>query len=252
MRSYADWRTRSCSLCRRRKLRCNRENPCSNCMRSRNGTCVYEDPSSQLSRKRTSLDQQNVDDSALGTYYSVASKSSTSASKTSLGKSIAARSESTTSSPPRSAALTPASIGSPIIGFESVITSRGSEVQTTGLRYASTTATQLPPKHLQEAESIKSQINQLEERLSRLGHESTQSIVQPLIQETEIQIPTAHLGGTLTAHAECRFSDQDEKVLSVTRNLAHKNRLFGQSHWVNGATLVSMRHTLHLRTKRRD
>lgn len=32
----------SCNLCRRRKLRCNREQPCSNCLRSRNGTCVYD------------------------------------------------------------------------------------------------------------------------------------------------------------------------------------------------------------------
>ncbi|KAK0621637.1 hypothetical protein B0T17DRAFT_591484 [Bombardia bombarda] len=32
----------SCSLCRRRKLRCNRETPCSNCVRSRTEACVYE------------------------------------------------------------------------------------------------------------------------------------------------------------------------------------------------------------------
>ncbi|SPO02031.1 uncharacterized protein DNG_04704 [Cephalotrichum gorgonifer] len=32
----------SCNLCRRRKIRCNREAPCSNCLRSRNATCVYE------------------------------------------------------------------------------------------------------------------------------------------------------------------------------------------------------------------
>ncbi|KAL5000198.1 hypothetical protein BDV10DRAFT_200174 [Aspergillus recurvatus] len=38
----------SCTLCRARKIRCNRERPCSNCLRSRTGTCVYEslDPSS--------------------------------------------------------------------------------------------------------------------------------------------------------------------------------------------------------------
>lgn len=32
----------SCSLCRRRKIRCNRETPCSNCLRSKHNTCVYE------------------------------------------------------------------------------------------------------------------------------------------------------------------------------------------------------------------
>jgi hypothetical protein len=34
--------TVSCTLCRRRKIRCNRERPCSNCLRSRSGACIYE------------------------------------------------------------------------------------------------------------------------------------------------------------------------------------------------------------------
>lgn len=32
----------SCALCRKRKLRCNRETPCSNCLKSKTGSCVYE------------------------------------------------------------------------------------------------------------------------------------------------------------------------------------------------------------------
>ncbi|KAL4778690.1 hypothetical protein BJX76DRAFT_127797 [Aspergillus varians] len=32
----------SCSLCRRRKIRCNRESPCSNCIKSKSEPCVYE------------------------------------------------------------------------------------------------------------------------------------------------------------------------------------------------------------------
>ncbi|KAF2439046.1 hypothetical protein P171DRAFT_370465 [Karstenula rhodostoma CBS 690.94] len=32
----------SCTLCRRRKIRCNRETPCSNCTRSRSSVCEYE------------------------------------------------------------------------------------------------------------------------------------------------------------------------------------------------------------------
>ncbi|CAI6093775.1 unnamed protein product [Clonostachys chloroleuca] len=31
----------ACNLCRRRKLRCNREQPCGNCIRSRTGECIY-------------------------------------------------------------------------------------------------------------------------------------------------------------------------------------------------------------------
>ncbi|KAF4450392.1 hypothetical protein F53441_6516 [Fusarium austroafricanum] len=34
----------SCTLCRKRKIRCNREWPCNHCMRSRRGECVYVNP----------------------------------------------------------------------------------------------------------------------------------------------------------------------------------------------------------------
>ncbi|RAL05943.1 uncharacterized protein BO80DRAFT_460985 [Aspergillus ibericus CBS 121593] len=37
----------SCTLCRKRKIRCNRQKPCSNCLRARNGSCVYGTPQSQ-------------------------------------------------------------------------------------------------------------------------------------------------------------------------------------------------------------
>lgn len=33
-------------MCRKRKIKCNRETPCSNCVRSRTATCVYENVSS--------------------------------------------------------------------------------------------------------------------------------------------------------------------------------------------------------------
>ncbi|KAB8067548.1 hypothetical protein BDV29DRAFT_196345 [Aspergillus leporis] len=44
----------SCTLCRRRKIRCNRESPCSNCLRSRSGTCDYENPNLPSSPRRHS------------------------------------------------------------------------------------------------------------------------------------------------------------------------------------------------------
>lgn len=33
----------TCTVCRKRKIRCNREYPCNNCTRSRGAVCVYED-----------------------------------------------------------------------------------------------------------------------------------------------------------------------------------------------------------------
>jgi hypothetical protein len=45
----------SCTLCRSRKIKCDRGTPCSNCLKSRKGTCVYGDyrshsPQQQLAR----------------------------------------------------------------------------------------------------------------------------------------------------------------------------------------------------------
>ncbi|RAK97559.1 putative C6 transcription factor [Aspergillus ibericus CBS 121593] len=44
----------SCSLCRSRKIRCNRQLPCSNCVRTRNENCVYANQASPIQRKRLS------------------------------------------------------------------------------------------------------------------------------------------------------------------------------------------------------
>jgi hypothetical protein len=47
----------SCSLCRKRKVRCDRETPCSNCVNSKNANCVYDAdaPCSVATRKNTPL-----------------------------------------------------------------------------------------------------------------------------------------------------------------------------------------------------
>ncbi|KAI1766820.1 putative C6 transcription factor [Hypoxylon sp. FL1150] len=45
----------SCVLCRQRKIRCNRESPCNNCLRSRTVNCIYENPVSQLPHRTAEL-----------------------------------------------------------------------------------------------------------------------------------------------------------------------------------------------------
>ncbi|KAF5664818.1 hypothetical protein FHETE_6933 [Fusarium heterosporum] len=42
----------SCALCRKRKIRCNRGIPCSNCLRSRMGECVYDNPPPSVAARR--------------------------------------------------------------------------------------------------------------------------------------------------------------------------------------------------------
>lgn len=55
----ADKEFRSCFLCRKRKIKCNRASPCNNCVRSKSGNCVYETlspPPSRRSRHGRTLD----------------------------------------------------------------------------------------------------------------------------------------------------------------------------------------------------
>ncbi|KAK3990678.1 hypothetical protein QBC44DRAFT_349633 [Cladorrhinum sp. PSN332] len=63
----------SCILCRQRKIRCNRESPCQNCIRSKNAECVYRDgpKASQLSQPTRAKNQESTATSSTlpnGTY----------------------------------------------------------------------------------------------------------------------------------------------------------------------------------------
>jgi hypothetical protein len=48
----------SCILCRSRKIRCDRGTPCSNCLKSRNGTCVYGNSPSHSPHQQHHLAQE--------------------------------------------------------------------------------------------------------------------------------------------------------------------------------------------------
>ncbi|XP_014554662.1 hypothetical protein COCVIDRAFT_17600 [Bipolaris victoriae FI3] len=50
----------SCLLCRKRKIRCNHESPCSNCLRARNDNCVYESHNHRTPFSRASIPQAQM------------------------------------------------------------------------------------------------------------------------------------------------------------------------------------------------
>jgi hypothetical protein len=81
---------------------------------------------------------------------------------------------------------------------------------------------------------MKSRIRQLEEQLSKATQTSPQSPVLPLI--SHIETTTSRLAGTFYIHHESGLVGQAQ---AISRSVMHKTRLFGQSHWVNGAALVS-------------
>lgn len=49
----------SCVECRRRKIKCDREEPCNHCKKSKNAICVYKDAHPAVANSRSSLSNQN-------------------------------------------------------------------------------------------------------------------------------------------------------------------------------------------------
>ncbi|EMD69885.1 hypothetical protein COCSADRAFT_341949 [Bipolaris sorokiniana ND90Pr] len=174
--------TVSCTLCRRRKVRCNRETPCSNCMRSKTGSCVYE--------TQSSLDQR-LDKRAL-------------------------------------ACIQPqCDVPGPIIG-----STMPSRVSTT----SSSSTTERPTDDSNHAafelEAMRTRITELEDKLSRAI-----SVTSSPFSDAASTPASTHSVRTVSCLATTVDFLEDTRApngTSISRSVAHKNRVFGQSHWMNG------------------
>ncbi|OJJ49326.1 hypothetical protein ASPZODRAFT_59935 [Penicilliopsis zonata CBS 506.65] len=177
----------SCSLCRRRKIRCNRENPCNNCIKSGKSPCVYENCASLSHGQRIRpVPARDV------------------------GKAASPSRINDDSSASRASAVPTISLPS------SLITSSAS----------GSTATSQPSA--QDAESMKNRIRQLEDQLAQvLSHGSTQSPAS--VSNSNIDTMASELYGTFHIQRESR--GQPHAIIS---GVAHKTRLFGRSHWIQG------------------
>lgn len=90
-----------------------------------------------------------------------------------------------------------------------------------------------------DLESLKSRIQELEEQLSQV---STPASSVPSVTSKPPATSPAHgidqvkssLGGTFDVIQESRLFGQAQ---AVVRSVAHKNRVFGQSHWISSFTL---------------
>ena len=194
---------RSCSLCRRRKIRCNREIPCSNCVRSKTETCVYDNLSSQHPQQRLSH-----------------------------GQAI----EHGLSQEPREPRF------SVPIDRDSSISRASTTPSHTSKSFAvcSTSVSALPSQSTSEdVESLKSRIRQLEVQLSEKTQKSNLSSSpnsNPNVETITSRVASSHITGTFHVLNQSHLPGQGQ---TITRGVAHKTRLFGQSHWVNGIALVS-------------
>ncbi|KAI8960882.1 putative C6 transcription factor [Daldinia sp. FL1419] len=165
----------SCVLCRRRKIRCNRESPCSNCIRSKTSNCVYEN-------NFTQPQQANEPHSSIPPLSAVAGPSLTS------------------KSPQWAPSTTTAS---------------------TVASYQSS----------QDIDFLKNKIRQLEERLSHSNRTSQSPAQGP---GSNIEAISSRIGGTFYVHHEDPLSGPQ----GISRSVTHKSRMFGQSHWITGMSLV--------------
>jgi Fungal Zn(2)-Cys(6) binuclear cluster domain len=190
---------RSCTLCRKRKLRCNRETPCGNCLRSRNGTCVYE--SQPLVAPRKDFERNGTTERG------------------------------TSQEPPESQHLVPSGI-SGSLSKTSPAPSDPSRSIATPASSAQSSVSQLSAR---EIDTIRSKIKTLEGQLSNATSAPSQSPHPSLSANAEAN--TSRIIETSQVQQESRLFGQLPQTIS--RSVVHKTRLFGQSHWLTGAMLVS-------------
>ncbi|KAK0384093.1 hypothetical protein NLU13_8182 [Sarocladium strictum] len=190
----------SCTLCRRRKIRCNRETPCSNCLRSRSEACVYVNEGANnhahhpSSSRRTPISGPTLDSARNSTV--IDSTSSTTSSTT--------------------------------------VPSRSSNSLPTRSTGPSTPSGQ---SSSQDDESIrlKLRIQQLEEQLSKSDLETNRSTVST--PYSSVETASSRLGGTFHLHLE--RASLGQPTAGIARGVTHKTRLFGSSHWAtSGVPLV--------------
>lgn len=177
----------SCVLCRRRKIRCNREMPCSNCMRSKTGSCVYE---TQLS-----LDQR-------------------------LEKRALACNQ-----PQRD-------LPEPIVG-----PTMPSRVSTTNNLSSRDQPTDGSNYAAFELEAMRTRITELEDKLSRASSSVTHSPFSDSAS-TPASTHSVRTVSYLATTVDVLEDTRSPNGISISRGVAHKNRVFGQSHWMNGFIMV--------------
>lgn len=165
----------SCTLCRKRKIRCNRETPCGNCIRSKIGSCVYE--------------TDVLPDQRLG-------------------------------------AKPPAPIQPRREGLGAPLTTNAEP----GLAFATPNNT-LSNRSAFELDSLRARINELEDKLSRAT--STASSASPTAA-TPTSTHTVQTISTIACTVNVLEDSRMPGGATISRGVAHKNRVFGQTHWMNG------------------
>ncbi|KPM41010.1 hypothetical protein AK830_g5519 [Neonectria ditissima] len=183
----------------RRKIRCNRETPCSNCMRSKNDACVYEKHPShpqplqhhvgQIETARVAPVQEPR---RLRPLMPVDTASSTSQGSTTSSRPMSSLPTSTATSPPSD------------------------------------------PSVAQDVEHLRSRIRQLEDELAKVSSKANETSAPASASNLDIEPAAPQPAAPFRMHGESRLFGE---VYLISRSVIHKTRLFGQSHWVHGTAV---------------
>lgn len=92
-----------------------------------------------------------------------------------------------------------------------------------------------------EIESLKARLLDMEEKLSQATSTATSvhSKANRGTPPVHILQTTTSLAGTIDVIQDGRHIGHNQ---SISRSIAHKNRVFGQSHWMNGFVMVCLFH----------
>lgn len=86
-----------------------------------------------------------------------------------------------------------------------------------------------------DVDSMQRRIKELEEQLSRVTYNSRPSTQAPPSSPTSYETVMSGLSGTFHVQVDDPLFGEAK---ASARSVAHKTRVFGQSHWVNGVILV--------------
>lgn len=211
----------SCTLCHRRKIRCNRARPCSSCLRSKSGAagCVYENSVPKLAMTDSAeppvgRSEMQSPDGALD-----------------MNRTQAQEAHCSRDGPGSSSALH-LSLSS------SLAASTWSEVSTPA------TASGRLSDHGVESLRSRLKIDQLERQLAKHLHPSSLQSPAPAPSpgaDSDMDIIDSRLSGTIYILSHKDVSTGPDRP-PIAHGLSLKTRLLGQSHWaVSTAPLVRCR-----------
>lgn len=193
---------RSCILCRKRKIKCNRGTPCSNCLRSRNVSCVYEEVSPPRPARRIRQSSNSRPGSTIN-----------------IGQFSRSGDQHNDMQVDQSSTI-------------DTVTTAHTSPSTAPTANTSVETCQSSPEEIQ---SMIYRIKQLEEQLSKASHQFPGNITPS--PNYNISTTTSHFAGTFSVHSETLGGGQQP---TISRAIMHKTRVFGQSHWMNGVAQVRL------------